>query len=274
MECSLCTDPETIDNLIFTCLKCSVKVHALCYGIEDPESTWLCSPCEKNVSGSIICELCHQNDGAFKPTSCGKWCHAICALFTEGVRFEDETKMEPINISRISKSKRNKECSFCTQKKGFCGLCSKHNCPNRIHITCAQQNKCLQEVKNDSDDSLKFRAYCLEHKPKDLKRLSLGFVRKMVNRKNKKEKELKNAQSSHMNANWLMKTASEHMDNALETVGEHVVQPEEATGAKPKSSNKGQHQKKNFASTSISATTILSPRTNKTTDTSKGMMHT
>lgn len=121
MECSLCTDPEMDDNLIYTCHNCSLSVHALCYGIVDSGLMWLCSPCQMNISGSILCELCHQNNGAFKPTTHGKWAHTLCALFTEGVYFEDMEKMEPINISHISKSKKNQKCSFCTQEKGFCG---------------------------------------------------------------------------------------------------------------------------------------------------------
>lgn len=191
MECSLCTNPEMDDNSIYTCQNCSSSFYALCYGIVDPGLMWLCSPCQMNVSGSILCELCHQNNGAFKPTTRGKWAHTLCALFTEDVYFEDNTKMEPINISNISKSKQNKKCSFCTHEKGFCGYCSKHDCPNRIHITCAQQNKCLEEVTNVTDNSLKFRAYCMDHKPKNSKRLSFGFVRKIVDKKKTKNKRRK-----------------------------------------------------------------------------------
>lgn len=212
MKCSLCTDPETDDNLVFCCNNCSVSVHALCYGIEDPGLMWLCSPCQLNILESVMCELCHQTDGAFKPTTSGKWVHTICALFTEGVRFENKFKMEPVDISHISKSKQNKKCSFCTQKKGFCERCSKRDCSNRIHITCAQQSKCLQEISNKQDDSLKFRAYCYEHKPKDSKRLSVGFVRKMVDKKGKKEKDEKRAQSSNLNADWLMTTTARPLE--------------------------------------------------------------
>lgn len=250
MKCCLCTDPETEDNLIFTCHNCSVSVHALCYGIEDPEQNWRCSPCQKNISEPVICELCHQSKGAFKPTSCGKWAHTICALFTEGVRFDDNTKMEPINISYISKTKRNKECSFCAQKKGFCGLCANSSCSNRIHVTCAQQNKCLQEVTNKSDNSLKFRAYCLVHKPKDSKRLSIGFVRKMVERKEKKEKDEKRAQSSSMNASWLM-TNTIRDENALKSIKENADPHAKVLCIKAKPANRDHKQQKNSNSTFI-----------------------
>lgn len=254
MVCSLCTDPETDDNLIFTCQKCSVSVHALCYGIKNPGLGWLCSPCQKGISKSVMCELCHQKSGAFKPTTCGKWVHSICALFLEGVTFVNITKMEPVNISQVSKSKRNKMCSFCAQKKGFCGYCSKHKCTNRIHITCAQQNKCLEEVENKTDNSLKFYAFCMEHKPKNSKRLSIGFSTKMVE---KKEKEKMRAQSSNQNAHWLVNTVFYDKQNALKTIKENTDHSKE----KPSKKNV-QIQKQ-----------IKQPLPQTNTTTAKGMIH-
>lgn len=228
VNCSLCTDPEMDGNLIHTCRKCSVSVHALCYGIEETGSKWLCSLCQKNIPGSVKCELCHQKNGAFKPTTCGKWVHTLCALFTEGVFFKDNQKMEPVNIRRIPASNQNQKCSFCTQKNGTCGNCSKGGCKNRVHITCAQQKNCLEEVTNISDKSLKFRAYCLPHKPKNPKRLSFGFVREIVKRKGKKELERKRAQSSNVNSRWLMNAAFDKQ-YALEPIMENNQRTKEKT---------------------------------------------
>lgn len=129
--------------------------------------------------------------------------------------------MEPINIRYIPKSKLNKDCSICHQKKGYCNLCDKAECPNRIHVTCAQQNKCLQEVTSKKDKSIAFRAYCMNHKPKDAKRLSIGFVRQMVDKKVQKEMNEKRVQSSNMNANWLL-NGPIHEKQQLESIKENA----------------------------------------------------
>lgn len=135
------------------------------------------------------CKLCLQKGGAFKKTKCGGFVHVICALFTEGVYFEDVTAMEPLNISRVPKSMRNKECAFCLKTIGFCPHCSNYKCKNRIHISCAQQNNCLKE-HTKSDGTLKFRAYCQDHKPgKSSRRISSVFVRdSLKNASNKKNR--------------------------------------------------------------------------------------
>lgn len=245
VNCSLCTDPEMDDNLIHTCQKCSVSVHALCYGIEDPGSKWLCSLCQKNISGSVKCALCHQKDGAFKPTTCGKWVHAVCALFTEGVYFKDNQKMEPVNIRQVPAINFGQKCAFCTHKYGACGNCSKDGCKNHIHVTCAQKKNCLEEITNVSDNlSLKFRAYCLQHKPKNSKRLSFGFVREIVDRKGRKETEQKRAKGLNMNARWLLNAAFAKQ-YALDPIMENEQRKKEKSDTKKKSANEKSTQKEN-----------------------------
>lgn len=204
-DCSVCTDISTDENPICVCADCSIKVHVLCYGIENVGESWKCSPC---ISGIVEpqCKLCLQKKGVFKKTSCGGFVHVICALFTEGVVFEDTIAMEPANISKVPKSMRNKECSFCLKPDGFCPHCSNYKCKNRIHISCAQRNVCLKE-DTKSDGSLKFRAYCLDHKPKkNSRRISSVFVitkrmaAKDAANKRKHEKE----KSSAVNSNWII----------------------------------------------------------------------
>lgn len=134
-KCSVCVDPESIENPISVCDSCNLNVHALCYGID---ADWVCSPCKEGVVGTINCEFCPKTYGAFKKTICGKWIHVICALFTDGVQIEDTNSMEPVKISHISKSKRNKLCAFCGSKQGVCSLCSNSRCEHRIQITCSQ----------------------------------------------------------------------------------------------------------------------------------------
>lgn len=239
MKCSLCTDPETSENPIITCIGCGLSVHILCYGIESSDETWNCSPCEAGAS-EAVCKLCVQNGGALKKTTCGGWTHVLCALFTEGCDFVDNNVMEPVDISKVSDSKRNKMCVFCKNDRGFSPLCSKHNCKNRLHISCAHKNSCLKE-EEDKQKKIKFRAYCSDHKPTSKnRRISSIFVRSAVMTKNEKsskksDKAKKNAREkcekekiSDMNTNWLF-------DKAINT-----IEPSSSKQRKRKNKSNGQ----------------------------------
>lgn len=178
-KCVVCTDPETPTNPIYFCIKCEINVHMLCYGIDidDCLDSWWCSPCNVGQCNPS-CELCFKKGGALKKSSCGKWVHVICALFTEGVEFKDKAVMEPINISKIPEINRNKTCIFCSEAIGQCCKCNQPNCDKWLHITCGQKNNCLREI-NEKRNKLSFRAYCSEHKPVDetSRRISSTFVR-------------------------------------------------------------------------------------------------
>lgn len=227
-ECVLCVDPETSENPIVVCGCCGVKVHTLCYGIEidSDDENWKCSPCNTG-SDSPVCKLCVQNGGAFKKTTCGGWVHVLCGLFTEGCNFLDNNIMEPVDISLVSDSKRNKTCVFCKSDCGFSSLCSRGRCNDRLHISCAHKNRCLKEDL-DKHGKIKFRAYCNKHKPSDsCRRISSEFVRGAVMKKKeakfekskqksekskeKKEKAERSARekneketSSDLNIGWLI----------------------------------------------------------------------
>lgn len=208
-RCSLCTESETFENPVLNCDSCNLKVHVLCYGAEYLEGVWKCSPCQSNEL-KVECKLCIQVGGALKKTTCGGWVHVLCGLFTEGCRFMDVNQMEPVDISRVSNSKRNKKCSFCGNKTGFSPLCQKSKCKNRLHISCAHKSGCLKEEK-DNYDKLKFRAYCIDHKPNSSsRRISSEFVRVAVLKKNeikekKAEKKSEKENSSASNTQWLVK---------------------------------------------------------------------
>lgn len=206
-SCSVCTDPEDQENKFFICEICGVCIHALCYGIDtdvDSSEKWLCSPCNVGIS-QPSCVLCLQTSGAMKKTSNGEWVHVICALFTEGAFFEDENDMEPVNLSGISESKQKQTCAYCLKAVGFCSLCSKSKCTERIHVTCAQKNKCTIEVVKEEDNSIDFRAYCSKHKPsKSKRRVSSKFVRKVVAKKGTKANKKKYSHSANQNANWIL----------------------------------------------------------------------
>lgn len=180
MNCCVCTDPDV-----------------------DSPNGWLCSPCQAGIV-EPRCVLCCQIAGAMKRTTNGEWVHAICALFTEGVFFEDANDMKPVNLAGVSESKKNKTCAYCLKAVGFCGLCAKSKCKTRIHVTCAQTNKCTIEVKRDRDDTIDFRAYCLEHRPsKSKRRISSKFVAKVVAKKRTKALKSKHAASANQNSDWI-----------------------------------------------------------------------
>lgn len=207
-SCSVCTDPEDQGNKLFVCKNCGVYIHALCYGIDievEPLDHWVCSPCRSGIV-EPTCVLCLQKTGAMKITSNNDWVHVICALFTEGVFFEDENDMEPVNLSAVSQSKQNKTCDYCLKAVGFCSLCSKSKCEKRIHVTCAQRNKCTIEITKEKDNSIDFRAYCANHKPsKSKRRVSSKFVRSVVVKKGQKAFKKKYSRSANQNADWILK---------------------------------------------------------------------
>lgn len=210
-QCILCTDAETFENPVLNCIGCNLKVHVLCYGVESLEPIWKCSPCQSNKL-QPVCKLCMQDGGALKKTTCDGWVHVLCGLFTEGCHFMDVNQMEPVDITRISNSKRNKKCSFCEKDTGFSPLCARSKCKNRLHISCAQKSDCLKEEK-DKYDKLKFRAYCLEHKPASTsRRISSQFLRVVVLKKNKEKKAEEKSEKEHSsisNSQWLInKTTS------------------------------------------------------------------
>lgn len=119
--CSVCEDDITAENPLYRCTVCGVQVHKLCYGIEEPIENWKCSPCR--LGKSVSCQLCFQKSGTMKRTKCRRWAHVVCALFTSGVTFLDETTMEPIDISKLPSSKQNKICAFCYNSRGYTSQC-------------------------------------------------------------------------------------------------------------------------------------------------------
>lgn len=203
-QCSLCDDEGSAGNPIKKCIQCGIQVHVCCYGIISETSRWKCSPCQLKVTKHAKCQLCSQKKGPMKRTKCGKWVHVICALFTEGTTFCDENKMEPVDISKVSGSKRNKLCVFCGGKQGFGSICSMKGCKHHFHITCAQKKGSLKEESNSEDDKLKFQAYCNEHiQPSDsMRRLSAEWMKNFAESK-REITEIKR-KSAKSNATWIM----------------------------------------------------------------------
>lgn len=204
VPCSICDDEITRENPIYNCVGCDLKVHKFCYGISEKSANWKCSPCYLGKTNFVKCQLCLKKGGALKPTDCNKWVHVICALFTSGVKFLEESAMEPIDISNIPDSKRNKVCSFCYSSQGICSTCSAKKCKNRLHITCAQKNETLKEVVDPDSLQIKFHAYCKDHKPKNSsRRLSSESVKAAAQRK-RKSKENSKCNGLLKDADWIL----------------------------------------------------------------------
>lgn len=207
-------------------------MHVLCYGVDFNDKNWKCSPCEANAL-QPVCKLCVQNGGALKKTVCGGWAHVLCGLFIEGCVFIDQNQMEPIDISNVSDSKRNKTCMFCKKDHGFAPLCSNKKCKNRLHISCADKNGCLKEDTN-KNKKIKFRAYCFEHKPSTNRRISSEFFRGAVMKKKEKNVEktdesqsktkkdtqkrekIEKEKSCNMNVQWLIQQSLDENISPLE----------------------------------------------------------
>lgn len=242
-KCFVCTDPDSSENPIVVCTECAVGVHILCYGVESNINNWKCSPCISEVKDSL-CKLCMRKGGAQKKTTDGEWAHVICGLFTDGVIFKDNDRMEPIDLSKVSETKRNQNCMFCFGKLGYCTLCYAKKCKNRMHITCAQDDECLKE-EHKSDGSIKFRAYCLDHKPVSDRRISSMFIReKLICKRKKKDMVSKQkntkAKSAMMNTLWL------------------IPKPTENEVIKPNSQSEKHVNEKRLNSTEIGETSVIS----------------
>lgn len=199
-SCCICENEVAEEDPIFKCSSCKIKVHKYCYGIETESADWICSPCSEKKNGYVKCQLCLQKGGALKKTTCGRWVHVICALFTHGVKFSNESAMEPVEISNISKSGRNKMCSFCYSAQGYASSCAFSKCKNRLHISCAQKTSCLEEKLNTNDNSIHFKAYCKNHGNAS-SGLSTAGVKGVVNKK--RQHQFKK-QAAVLDCSWLM----------------------------------------------------------------------
>lgn len=208
VSCGLCVDETTEENPIFICVRCDVKVHKFCYGAEGSTANWKCSPCRLEMNTSIKCKLCQQKGGAMKRTECHNWVHVICSLFTKGVKISNEYTMEPINVSKVPNSLRNKICSFCTKKTGYCTKCTEKKCKKMFHVTCAQTKNTLKENLDADGFTITFEAYCEEHKPNSsCRRLSSGSIKDAID---KKRKSIPNVKDSNGDGEWILNSGNSH----------------------------------------------------------------
>lgn len=215
-ECCVCFDDDIAENQILTCNNCKIQVHLYCYGATEGTDNWLCSPCQVGLTNIATCQLCISKGGAMKRTTCKGWVHVICSLFTDGVEFTDVEKMEPVDISKVSSTKRNQLCCFCSKCEGYCNLCAKTKCTQRLHVTCAQMEKCLEE-KHKASGTISFRAYCKDHKPKKPNRRV--SIKGLLDKKRKKPSKQTNAKA---NADWIYQAAASQDIESHPSMSKHT----------------------------------------------------
>nr|SZF06497.1 PHD finger protein 14 isoform X1 [Psoroptes ovis] len=189
--CSICLGEQMMfDNEIVECDSCGITVHEQCYGIQpdDSESVdsdtsssstepWFCDPC---LAGERepLCELCPTIDcsGIYKLTNHGRWVHMICALYIEDIKFVDQERLRGPSLADIPYSNwGTKLCILCHDENfaqtGVCIRCDAGLCRMNFHVTCAQREGLLTELRHaDGDDNNAIHtyiAYCRLHSDRE-----------------------------------------------------------------------------------------------------------
>jgi len=167
--CDVCKSPDGEDhNEMVFCDSCNICVHQACYGIQNiPSGEWLCSPCkELGSKKNVVCVLCPNIGGAFKPTSnAGQWSHVSCALWIPEIAIGDVEEMEPImQIDQIPATRWNLLCSLCSIKQGTPIQCSEKGCKVAYHVTCAFNHKLkMKAIVEKNKTGVKLKSFCRKH---------------------------------------------------------------------------------------------------------------
>ncbi|KAF7491569.1 putative lysine-specific demethylase 4B [Sarcoptes scabiei] len=153
---------------LLICIKCKLCVHSCCYGVNDEtinDSEWKCDRCLAENYEAACC-LCPMRGGALKSTTCNQWVHLTCALVIPNIKIENETTMQPIDISNIQAFLESNRaiCCFCQQRSnngymvnyiiGCCVRCNNGMCSEYFHVTCAYREGVAFEL-NDNQSSIR-----------------------------------------------------------------------------------------------------------------------
>ncbi|XP_063092372.1 lysine-specific demethylase 4A isoform X2 [Cavia porcellus] len=130
-------------SMLVSCKKCSVRVHASCYGVPPAKASedWMCSRCSANALEEDCC-LCSLRGGALQRANDDRWVHVSCAVAILEARFVNIAERSPVDVSKIPLPRFKLKCVFCKKRRkrnaGCCVQCSHGRCPTAFHVSCAQ----------------------------------------------------------------------------------------------------------------------------------------
>uniref|UniRef100_A0A2K5QHM2 [histone H3]-trimethyl-L-lysine(9) demethylase n=2 Tax=Cebus imitator TaxID=2715852 RepID=A0A2K5QHM2_CEBIM len=130
-------------SILVSCKKCSVRVHASCYGVPPAKASedWMCSRCSANALEEDCC-LCSLRGGALQRANDDRWVHVSCAVAILEARFVNIAERSPVDVSKIPLPRFKLKCIFCKKRRkrtaGCCVQCSHGRCPTAFHVSCAQ----------------------------------------------------------------------------------------------------------------------------------------
>ncbi|XP_057356111.1 lysine-specific demethylase 4A isoform X3 [Manis pentadactyla] len=159
-------------SILVSCKKCSVRVHASCYGVPPAKASedWMCSRCLANALEEDCC-LCSLRGGALQRANDDRWVHVSCAVAILEARFVNIAERSPVDVSKIPLPRFKLKCVFCKKRRkrnaGCCVQCSHGRCPTAFHVSCAQAAGVMMQP-----DDWPFVVFitCFRHKIPNLER--------------------------------------------------------------------------------------------------------
>ncbi|KAI5964950.1 SNT2 [Candida margitis] len=171
-KCCVCREHDTARSSLsetLICANCGVNVHASCAGYSLPEKSkpikgWLCEPCTNDMkpihSAIYSCSLCLAHETNFelcllgsprvrpdflKPTTDGRWCHLLCAIFNSEYAVFKKSKgavahsfLSLDDVTKVYLNNCRLECGICRSYNGALVRCDLCETPTYYHPTCAQ----------------------------------------------------------------------------------------------------------------------------------------
>ncbi|XP_034146546.1 lysine-specific demethylase 4A isoform X2 [Esox lucius] len=168
-------------SLLVSCSRCSVRVHASCYGVssEQVSDDWMCSRCEANALTEDCC-LCSLRGGALQKANNNKWVHVLCALAVLEARFVNIADRRPVDLSYIPLARFQLKCFYCKRRVkrdvGCCVQCSHGRCTTAFHPTCAQA---AGQLMQPDDWPFIVHVTCYRHKSPHLPERNAAAMREL-----------------------------------------------------------------------------------------------